>query len=61
MPENRINVSRQDFNKTVNDYNLLVKRFPNNIFAGLFHFTEKPYFKADPGSEKAPDVQFNIK
>jgi len=59
--ENRINVSRQDFNTTVNGYNLKVKTFPNNIFAGFFHFTEKPYFKADPGSEKAPDVQFNIK
>ena len=59
--ENRINVARQDFNSTVNTYNLKVKTFPNNIFAGFFHFTEKPYFKADPGSEKAPDVQFNIK
>jgi len=59
--ENRINVARQDFNNTVQNYNLLVKRFPNNIFAGLFHFTEKPYFTAAPGSEKAPDVQFNIK
>ena len=59
--ENRINVSRQDFNSTVNTYNLKVKTFPNNIFAGFFHFSEKPYFKADPGSEKAPDVQFNIK
>jgi len=59
--ENRINVARQDFNKTVNDYNLRVKTFPNNIFAGFFHFSEKAYFKGDPGSEKAPDVQFNIK
>ena len=59
--ENRINVARQDFNSTVNTYNLKVKTFPNNIFAGFFHFTEKAYFKADPGSEKAPDVQFNIK
>jgi len=59
--ENRINVARQDFNTTVNAYNLKVKTFPNNLFAGVFHFTEKPYFAAQPGSEKAPDVQFNIK
>jgi len=59
--ENRINVSRQDFNATVNTYNLKVKTFPNSIFAGIFHFSEKPYYKADPGSDKAPDVQFNIK
>src|SRR5450432_423341 len=56
--ENRINVSRQDFNATVNTYNLKVKTFPNSIFAGIFHFSEKPYYKADPGSDKAPDVQF---
>jgi LemA protein len=59
--ENRINVARRDFNATVNDYNLKVKTFPNNIFAGLFGFHEKPYYQADPGSEKNPDIQFNIK
>ena len=59
--ENRINVARQDFNSTVNAYNLKVKTFPSSIFAGIFHFSEKPYYKADPGSDKAPDVQFNIK
>ena len=59
--ENRINIARRDYNATVNDYNLKVKTFPNSLFAGVFHFTEKPYYKADPGSEKAPDIQFNIK
>ncbi len=59
--ENRINIARRDYNAAVNKYNLKVKTFPNNIFAGLFHFTEKPYYKADPGSEKAPDIEFNIK
>ena len=59
--ENRINIARKDYNASVNDYNLQVKRFPNNIFAGIFHFTEKAYYKADVGSEKAPDIQFNIK
>jgi len=59
--ENRINVARRDFNAAVNDYNLKVRTFPNNIFAGIFNFHEKPYYKADPGSENAPDIQFNIK
>jgi LemA protein len=59
--ENRINVARQDYNKVVTDYNLKVKRFPNNIFAGIFGFKEKPFYKADAGSEKAPDINFNIK
>ncbi len=59
--ENRINIARQDYNKSVNGYNLQVKTFPNNLFAGVFHFTEKPYYKADAGSDKAPDIQFDIK
>lgn len=59
--ENRINVARRDFNAAVNSYNLKVKTFPNNIFAGVFGYHEKPYYKADPGSENAPDIQFNIK
>jgi len=59
--ENRINVARQDYNKSVEGYNLKVKRFPNNIFAGMFGYKEKPFYKADAGSEKAPDINFNIK
>lgn len=59
--ENRINVARQDYNRAVEGYNLKVVRFPNSIFAGIFHFKEKPYYKADAGTEKAPEVNFNIK
>jgi LemA protein len=59
--ENRINVARQDYNKTVEDYNLKVRRFPNSLFAGVFGFKAKPFYKANPGSENAPDIQFNIK
>lgn len=58
--ENRINVARQDYNKSVEGYNLTVKRFPKNLIAGIAGFKEKAYYKADPGSEKAPDVNFNI-
>jgi LemA protein len=59
--ENRINVARRDFNAAVNEYNLKVKRFPNNIFAGIFGYHEKPYYKSDPGSENAPEIHFDIK
>lgn len=59
--ENRINVARRDYNDAVNTYNLKVKTFPNNIFSGLFGFHAKAYYKANPGSENAPDIQFNIK
>jgi LemA protein len=59
--ENRINVARQDYNKSVNDYNLKVKRFPSNLLAGVFGFHDKGYYKADVGSEKNPEINFNIK
>ncbi len=59
--ENRINVARQDYNAAVQTYNLKVKTFPNNIFAGLFGYHEKPFYKSNPGSENAPNVEFNIK
>jgi LemA protein len=59
--ENRINVARQDYNKTVETFNLKVKRFPGNMLAGMFGFSEKAYYEADKGSEKAPDINFDIK
>ncbi len=59
--ENRINVARRDYNAAVQSYNLTVKTFPNNIFAGMFGFKEKAYYQADPGSEKNPDIKFDIK
>ena len=59
--ENRINVARKDYNAAVQGYNLKVKTFPNNIFAGAFGYHEKPFYKSDPGSEKVPDMNFDIK
>ncbi len=56
--ENRIKVSRNDFNAAVKDYNITARTFPNNIFAGMFGFKAKEPFKAEAGSEKAPEVKF---
>ena len=58
--ENRIAVERGKFNETVNDYNSYIRRFPNNIIAGIFNFDKKGYFKATEGADKAPDVEFNF-
>lgn len=58
--ENRIAVERGKFNETVNDYNSYIRRFPNNIVAGMFNFDKKGYFKAAEGADKAPDVEFNF-
>ena len=52
--ENRIKVSRNDFNDAVKDYNIKVRTFPMNILSGMFGFKTKEGFKADAGSEKAP-------
>lgn len=56
--ENRIKVSRNDFNTAVQDYNTSSKTFPMVLFSGIFGFNEKGYFNADAGSEKAPAVDF---
>lgn len=56
--ENRIKVSRDDFNGAVSTYNVKVTSFPANIMAGMFGFKEKPMFKADEGSQNAPKVEF---
>lgn len=57
--ENRIKVSRNDFNTAVQDYNTSVKTFPMVLFSGMFGFKEKGFFAAEAGSEKAPTVDFN--
>jgi LemA protein len=56
--ENRITVERMKFNEVAKAYNTYRRSFPSNIFAGIFGFGEKPYFKAVAGAEKAPQVQF---
>jgi LemA protein len=58
--ENRINVARDRFNETIRPYNEHIKTFPNSILAGWFNFDELAYFKSDPGSEDAPDVDFDF-
>lgn len=57
--ENRIKVSRNDFNASVQQYNQVVRKFPNNIFAGMFGFHVRQPFQADPGAQNAPTVDFN--
>jgi LemA protein len=56
--ENRISVERRKFNEVALSYNTYIKRFPQNFLAGMFGFQAKPYFEADEGAEKAPEVKF---
>lgn len=56
--ENRITLARKDYNDAATIYNKLVRRFPNNMLAGIFGFSVRPQFKAQEGAESAPAVQF---
>lgn len=58
--ENRINVARDRFNEKVNDYDIHTTKFPNKLLAGWFGFDEMSRYQADPGSEQAPDVNFEF-
>ena len=55
--ENRITVARNTFNETAREFNILIRKFPANIVASMFGFTKKPYFEAEEGANKAPDVR----
>ena len=60
--ENRINVERMRYNDTAQNYNTARLRFPTNVFASMFGFKEKAYFKAvTPGAERAPAVNFDFR
>ena len=56
--ENRIAVARNAFNEAGMQFNVLIRKFPNNIVAGMFGFEKKPYFEAEDGADKAPKVEF---
>jgi len=56
--ENRIAVERMRFNNSVMTYNKKIKQFPANFIAGMFAFSERPYFQSEEGTEKAPKVEF---
>ena len=56
--ENRIGVERRKYNDVARDFNTRIKRFPGNLFAGMFGFEQKGYFEAQEGTENAPDISF---
>lgn len=58
--ENRISVERQKYNDMARAYNVAIRKFPANLIANMFGHQAKPYFKAEEGSEKAPEVNFEM-
>jgi LemA protein len=58
--ENRINVERVRYNEAAVAYNTARQRFPAGLVAAILGFKEKAYFRSAPGSERAPDVNFDF-
>ncbi len=58
--ENRIAVERRRFNEAVREYNSTVRSFPLVLIAPIMGFQPKPYFAAEPGAEKPPEVEFHF-
>lgn len=58
--ENRIAISRKDYNDEATKYNVMIARFPSNIIAGIFNFQKKALFEAVDGAETAPKVDLTI-
>jgi len=56
--ENRIANERMKFNETTRTYNVYTRKFPARIFASIYGFEQKPYFKAAEGADKVPEVKF---
>ncbi len=58
--ENRINVSRRDYNDAVRTFRTRVRSFPGSFFAGMLGLTPDmyTYFEAQEGSENAPTIIF---
>lgn len=56
--ENRIAVARMDYNNAVQGYNAKIKSFPTVLYAGMFGFDARDYFKADESAKAVPQVQF---
>ena len=59
--ENRISVERSRYNEAVRSFNVMIKRFPTQIIAGRFRFSEKTYFEATPAAaETVPSVNLQV-
>ncbi len=56
--ENRIAFERKNYNDAVRTFNTTIKRFPTNLLAGFFRFSEREYFEAEAGAKEVPKVKF---
>jgi LemA protein len=61
--ENRINIASNRFIKAVQDYNVFVRQFPQNLTAMVFGYKQKAQFAVENEADlkKAPTVDFGTK
>jgi LemA protein len=59
--ENRIAISRRDYNEAVRDFNTTLRTFPQVFFAKTMYASSKPMilFSATEASQNAPTVSFD--
>ena len=58
--ENQISFARQHYNATVLDYNNAIQVVPAVLFAGMFGFTKREFFAAEPEAQQVPTVDLNL-
>jgi LemA protein len=58
--ENQISFARQHYNATVLDYNNSIQTFPAVMLAGMFGFTKREFFDAEPEAEQVPNVDLSL-
>ncbi|MBI2782434.1 MAG: LemA family protein [Chloroflexi bacterium] len=58
--ENQISFSRQNYNASVLDYNNAIQVFPNVLLAGMFGFTKREFFEAEPEAAAVPNVDLSL-
>lgn len=56
--ENRLATARMRYNQQVQGYNVMVKRFPTNLYAAAFNFKEAPYYEIAEAAKAVPKVDF---
>jgi LemA protein len=58
--ENQIAFSRQHYNATVLDYNTAIQVFPAVLIAGMFGFSKREFFDAEPEASAVPNVDLSL-
>ena len=57
--ENRLSTERKRYNDVVRDFNVMVKVFPTNLYAGALGFKEATYYQIQEGEKAVPKVDFS--